>query len=306
MRYLMIGTGGTGGPTAFKLASAGHPVTVIARGRHLEMIRAHGLTLRHLWDWTEENVRVDAFAEEDYDGIADVIFVCVKGYSVADIVPLIRKASDEHTVIVPVLNIYTIGETLRELIPDRYIIDGCIYVSANIDEPGVIIMHSKILRIIFGLSKGQEERPVLTALEKELNDAGIRGIYSKNIRRDALKKFSYVSPVGAAGLYCNCTAGEFVKEGEARDLCIGMMREIEALAEAMGAPFDTDVIASNCKILDNQPAETTTSMQRDIFAGGRSEIQGLVYDVPETGKQYGLDMPLYSKVAEELKRRYGD
>ena len=33
-----------------------------------------------------------------------------------------------------------------------------------------------------------------------------------------MKKFSYVSPIGAAGLYYNATAGDFIEEGEKRDL----------------------------------------------------------------------------------------
>lgn len=317
MRYVIIGAGGTGGPTGFKLTAAGHDVAFIARGRHLDAMQNEGLILHHLWDDQEELERVKAFASQEYldmlrDGQIsppDVIFVCVKGYSVDDTVSLIEEAADEHTVIIPVLNIYTTGEKLRSMIPDRLILDGCIYVSANIESPGKILMHSKILRIIFGRGPGmaefthaQEER--LKAIEAELNGAGIRGIYSQNIRRDAMKKFSYVSPIGAAGLYYGAVAGDFQEEGKKRELFISLMREIEQLSEAFGCPFDTDVIQANLDILAHQPPEATTSLQRDIEAGGASEIKGLIYDIPEIGAEYGLSMPAYSMVADELRRRY--
>jgi len=297
MRYLIIGAGGTGGTIGYALADAGHDVTLIARGEHLCMIRDNGLTVRHLWDGSEGTVKTGACTQDGYDRCD------VKGYSVDEIIPLIDRAATEQTVIIPVLNIYTTGEYLREKLPGKYIMDGCMYVSANIESPGRIVMHSPILRVIFGCAPGQEERPVLGMIERELNSSGIRGIFSKNIRRDALKKFSYVSPIGAAGLYYDAAAGDFVAEGEKRDLFTGMMKEIEALAEAMGCPFDTDVIASNLKIAANQPPEATTSMQRDIYSGGRSEIQGLVFDVPETGRKYGLEMPLYSMVSETLRKK---
>ena len=45
-KYLVIGTGGVGGSIAGFLALAGKDVTCIARGKHLEAIRKHGLHLK--------------------------------------------------------------------------------------------------------------------------------------------------------------------------------------------------------------------------------------------------------------------
>lgn len=305
MKYLVLGAGGAGGVLGAALAEKGYEVSLIARGRHLQAIREKGLVIHQLWDGQEKAVAVSAFSEEEYRETADVVFVCVKGYSIQDIIPFLARVSSPETVIIPILNIYTTGEMLRCALPERYVLDGCIYVSSNIEEPGKILKHSKILRVIFGTVKDQEVRPVLRLLEKELNAADIRGICSENIRRDALRKFCYVSPIGAAGLYFNANAGDFQKDGPQRELYIGLMKEIEALALAMGCPFDTDVISANLNILAHQPPEATTSMQRDVLSGGPSEIQGLVYDIPATGARYQLEMPLYQKVTEELQRRFG-
>jgi 2-dehydropantoate 2-reductase len=43
-------------------------------------------------------------------------------------------------------------------------------------------------------------------------------------------------------------------------------------------------------------------MQRDIKKGGQSEIDGLVYEVVRMADQYHLDLPVYSKIAGELKK----
>lgn len=305
MKYLVIGAGGTGGVLGAALAEYGYDVTLIARGRHLDNIRENGLIIHQLWDDAERVVSVPACSEDEYQDTADVIFVCVKGYAIPDVIPFLRTASGPDTVIVPILNIVSTGQTLRRALPDRYVLDGCIYVSSNIESPGKILKHTPVLRAIFGTVPDQEKRPVLSRLEKELNEAGVRGICSDNIRRDALRKFCYVSPIGAAGLYFHASAGDFQKEGEPRELFIGLMKEIEALAEAMGCAFDTDVISANLNIVAHQSPEVTTSMQRDVLAGGPSEIQGLVYDVPEIGAEYGLDLPLYRKTAGELKKRFG-
>ena len=55
-----------------------------------------------------------------------------------------------------------------------------------------------------------------------------------------------------------------------------MIREISALAAAMGYPFEKDYVKINLEILSNLSADATTSMQRDIMEGKPSELDGLV------------------------------
>ena len=54
MRIVGMGSGGTGGYFGAKLARAGEDVTFVARGKHLEAIRAQGLRVRSAIDgeWT--------------------------------------------------------------------------------------------------------------------------------------------------------------------------------------------------------------------------------------------------------------
>lgn len=106
MRYLIIGAGGTGGFMAANMAEAGLDVAVIARGEHLQRIRAQGLGLETP-ERGEYTVWVKACSMEEYlgtdrgdggakvfDGQApDVIFVCVKGYSLEEAVSFIRQAA---------------------------------------------------------------------------------------------------------------------------------------------------------------------------------------------------------------------
>ena len=38
-------------------------------------------------------------------------------------------------------------------------------------------------------------------------------------------------------------------------------------------------------------------MQRDVYAGKKSEIDGLVYEIVRLGKEYGVPLPKYEKAA---------
>ena len=103
LKYLIAGTGGVGGSIAAFLALAGKDVTCIARGGHLAALRENGLKL-HSDLKGEHTLDVPAYTAEEYAALAssadaykaDVIFVCVKGYSVDSITELIRHAAQGH------------------------------------------------------------------------------------------------------------------------------------------------------------------------------------------------------------------
>ena len=297
MKYAIIGAGGTGGCLGFFLKKAGKDVTLIARGKHLEAIRKNGLTIQKLWDESRETLPVKACTAEEYKEIPDVILVCVKGYSMDETVPTIKKIAGKETVVIPILNIYGTGGRLQKKLPELTVTDGCIYVSANIMEPGVILQHGKILRVVFGARKPEEETEKMREVAKDMVTDDLEVILSENIRRDAMVKFSYVSPIGAAGLYCNAVAADFQREGEQREMFKALIREITALSHAMGIEFEEDLVERNLKILASLSPEATTSMQRDVMEGKRSEMDGLVYEVVRMGREYKVSMPQYEKAA---------
>lgn len=301
MKYAIIGAGGTGGILGFYMMKAGKDVTLIARGRHLAAMQESGLAVEKMWDGTTETIPVKATDMEHYNEQPDVILVCVKGYSLEDTIPFIQRVANPSTIVIPVLNIYGTGAKMQEKLPNLLVTDGCIYVSANIKEPGVLIQHGKILRVVYGVREKEEYDPRLEEIKQDFDVSGIDGVLSENIRRDALEKFSYVSPIGAAGLYYHATAADFQREGEEREAFKTMIREITALAEAMGVPFERDMVEVNLKILSTLASEATTSMQRDVMDGKSSEIDGLVYEVVRMGERYHVPVPMYEKVAEKLK-----
>lgn len=312
MKYAIIGAGGTGGILGFYMTKADRDVTLIARGRHLAAMQEKGLAVEKMWDGTTEIIPVKAMDMEHYDEQPDVVLVCVKGYSLEDTIPFIQRVAKPSTIVIPVLNIYGTGAKMQEQLPKLLVTDGCIYVSANIKEPGVLIQHGRILRVVYGvrnmstqkvnIKRAHEEMlDALKKIKKDFDDSGIDGVLSENIQRDALEKFSYVSPIGAAGLYYHATAADFQREGKQREAFKTMIREIAALAEAMGVPFERDMVEVNLKILSSLAPEATTSMQRDVMEGKDSEIDGLVYEVVRMGERYHVPVPMYAKVAEKLR-----
>lgn len=301
MKYLVIGAGGTGGSIGAYMTEAGKDVTLIARGEHLKKMQQQGLRMETMakGDYTVYPIQVRDMGH--YEEQPDVIFVCVKGYSLQEVVPFIRRVAKESTIVIPILNIYGTGGKLQEQLPELLVTDGCIYIAGEVKEPGTILLKGNIFRIVFGVRNSEELRPELFQIAKDLQESGIDGVLSDNIRRDALQKFAYVSPMAACGLYYHVSAGEIQKTGEPRDTFVKLMKEVDALAVAMEVPFLVDIVTTNLQILDALTPEASTSMQRDIYAGKSSEIDGLIYEVVRMGQQYGVPTPVYEMVAKKAR-----
>ena len=275
-------------------------MTLIARGRHLEALQKDGLTIETAHRGVLHIKNVKAETAELYSETPDVLFVCCKYYGLADAIAFAKRAASEDTLIIPILNVFGTGEVMQKDLPGLTVLDGCIYIFGNLKAPGVLEQPQKILRVIFGFRPGQDKRleEKAKALEKLLQDADIRGHYSLDIRRDALTKFGFVSPMGAAGLYHNVTSEAFQKEGAVRETFIGLIREVEALGKAMGIVFEKDLQESGIALIDAFKPGLKTSMQRDVEKGGASEFEGLVNSVVALGERYGVPVPLYKKISD--------
>ena len=235
----------------------------------------------------------------------DVIFVCVKGYSLDDTIPFIRSAAGEKTVVIPILNIYGTGRTMQAQLPGLLVTDGCIYISSNLAAPGVIQRHGSIFRVIFGTPDHRTDDPVLCQVAADLTAAGIDTLYSPFVEKDTLLKFSHVSPMAACGQYYHVKAGAMQKPGEIRECFIRLVGEILELARAMGIELDdkpdAPLMQSHLKILDDLAESASTSMQRDMEAGKNSEVDGLIFQVVRLADKYGLACPEYRRVAQKVK-----
>ena len=298
MKYLIYGAGGIGGCLAAFLAQGGKDVSLIARGAHLEAIQKNGLVLET--GHGAFAVPVRACEQEQVTDKPDVIFVCVKGYSLEGTLPTLKRLSDGHTIVIPLLNIYGTGARLQPELSPALVTDGCIYIAAEIKAPGTVHMSGDIFRVVFGPRTPEEYRPELEEVARDLNDCGIEGILSQNIQRDALMKFSVVSPMAACGIYHNIQVGGMQAPGQPREDFKALVAEIGALAQAMGFPFPEDPVARNLAIQDALDPDASTSLKRDLDAGKPSEVDGLIFEVVRLGRKYHVPTPMYDRVAAKL------
>lgn len=309
LKYLIAGTGGVGGSIAAFLALAGKDVTCIARGEHLAAIRENGLQL-HSNLKGEYALRVPAYTAEEYTALvstsadykADVIFVCVKGYSVDSITELIKSAAHEHTVVIPILNVYGTGPRIQRLVPGVTVLDGCIYIVGFVSGRGEITQMGKIFRLVYGAHRSTiVSRETLEAVQRDLQESGIKADISDDIDRDTFVKWSFISAMAVTGAYYDVPMGEVQKPGEVRNTFIGLSQESAALGRKLGIAFKEDIVEYNLKVIDKLAPESTASMQKDMAKGHQSEVQGLLFDMITAAEEQGIEVPTYRMVAEKFK-----
>ncbi len=298
----MLGAGAVGGCLGGYLAYKGENVTFIARGKHLDAIRENGLRIidSPFGDICIKDAKAMTCAE--YQDKADVIFVCVKDYSLGDLYPFIERAAHENTFILPVLNGLDVGEHIAEHVHTGIVLGGAIYISAFIREPGVIAnIAGNTGGLLMGeLSGGCMHSAELENLAETIRNAGVKVEISDNIGQDIFRKFMCVSAISATNCFFNTPMGEIRHPGPQRALIACCIRELLNIADMKGYVYEEDQTADIMSRVDNMEYGATTSMQRDWAAGRECEIDAQIYEPVRIGEKMGLYMPAYRLVSEKL------
>ncbi len=299
-KYLVIGTGGVGGSIAGFLALAGKDVTCIARGKHLEAIRKHGLHLKS--DLKGEHyLPIKACTAEEYNDKADVVFVCIKGYSIDSIKDVLEKSAHPDTLVIPILNVYGTGPRIGRLVPSVKVLDGCIYIVGFVSGEGEITQMGRIFRLIFGARPEQNiPHEALDEIAGVLQACGIKAEVSDDINRDTFIKWAFISAMACTGAYHDVPMGEVQHDGPVRNTFIGLSRESAEMGHRLGVAYPEDPVAYNLKVIDKLDPHSTASMQKDLAKGHQSEIQGMLFDVIKLGEELGTDLTTYRKVAAKF------
>jgi len=305
MKYLIIGTGGIGNSVGGFLASKENDVAFIARGKTYEALKKNGLKIKSGIKGELYISNINVFSSDEYSDKADVIFVCVKDYSLDSVIPVIKKASHEKSIIIPLLNGYSISEKISNKLDIKYIIDGCIYISAFIESPGSIVQLGTLFTIVFGTRKEMYLDPdILNNIKNTLTDCGITAVLSDKIETEIFKKFSFVSTCAACGAYYDIPVGPMQKVGKYRATFLKLCQEIKEIGNKLGLEFDFDLLEINLKILDSMMSDISSSMQKDIKAGNKTEMDSLIFNVIRLAENLGVEVPVYREIADKLASVY--
>jgi 2-dehydropantoate 2-reductase len=319
VKICVVGAGAIGGLIAGGFARAGHEVCLVARGAHLDALRANGLTL--LAGEKREVFALRASDRPQDFGPQDVVFICLKTPSIAAMLPRTKALVGRDTVVVPAINglpwwyFYKEGGrfdglavacldpagTLFEALDPRHILGCVVHAAAQVPEPGVV-RHTAGLEFLIGepdRSSSARAEHIVAAM----NAAGFEARHAADIRVEIWLKLtgnlSY-NPVAALAL---AHMDDIHGNPGLLALIRSLIEETMRVAQAYGVrvPITVDERIAIAKKL----AGAKISMHQDVEKRRPLEVDAIVGAVVELARKAGIATPMtdavHALIAERAK-----
>ena len=300
MKIAIMATGGVGGYFGARLAAAGEDVHFIARGAHLAALRGNGLTLKsangdlHLQP-------VSATDDPATIGIVDIVLFAVKQYDTESAATLIKPLIGADTAAITLQNGMDKDERLSAVLGRDHVMDGAAYITgAGVAAPGVITHVGKVARIVFGEADGARSARGERFLAACKN-AGIDATLSTDIAKELWAKFALLSAFSGITSVLRQPIGPIMADPDTRKLLTDAIIEAVAVATARGIDLGADYLQRQMAFNSGVPAETKSSMQMDLEAGRRLELEWMSGAVARIGDEVSVPTPTHHFIYAALK-----
>ncbi|QOZ06726.1 ketopantoate reductase family protein [Bradyrhizobium sp. CCBAU 51765] len=309
MRICIFGAGAVGSHIAVRLARAGHEVSCVMRGAHLEAAREGGLKLR-VGD-SEVSAKVNASGDPAQLGPQDVVISTLKATALTGLVSSIKPLLQDDTAIVfaqngipwwygiglpprhptpPDISFLDPGGRLRTCIPKERIVGGVIFSSNEVIAPGVVQnLTPDRNRVLIGECDDRHcER--ITTLRNVLNDARLESppvaeireaIWSKLLTNMSLSVLCLLTGQTARGVRDDPAFAEVIPRmlSEANEIAQHFIPEVKRVTRSGSAP-------------NHKP-----SLLQDYELGRAMEIDVLVKAPQAFARTAGLSTPTLDLIA---------
>lgn len=290
MRVAVIGAGGTGGYFGGLLARAGHDVTFVARGAHLNAIRARGLTVNSR---LAGNFVVRAAATDDLRtiGPVDLVLVCVKAYSLDGVLPLLPSLVGPETMILSVQNGVDNEDRIAAAAGGGPVLGAVAQVSSFIQGPGVVGQTGGPGRLVFGEMAGGESARTARLLTV-LRSAGIAAEVRPDIRLALWEKFVFICGVSGVTAVTRLPLGLILADEETAALMRATLDEVVAVARAEDVPVAPRFAEQAVAQMRTLEPWFRGSMAQDLLEGRRLELDTLHGTVVRLGRAHAVAVPV--------------
>jgi len=317
MKICIVGAGAVGGLTGAWFARAGHEVCLVARGAHLEALRRSGLTL--LAEGTRSVYQLRASDEPADFGVQDAVFICLKAYSIAAMLPRLKTLLGGETMVIPAINglpwwyffkeggrfggaaidcLDPGGGMLAALDP-KHIVGCVVHAAAEVTAPGVVSHTAGRLFLIGEPDRTKSARA--DRLAAAMNAAGFEAKLAADIRVEIWTKLignlSY-NPVAALTL---AHMREINGNETLLALIRAMMEEAMRVAEACGARVP--MTAGERIGIARKLAGAKISMHQDVERRRPLETDAIIGAVVELARKTGIATPMIDAVHALIAER---
>lgn len=299
MKFATVATGGIGGYLAVKLGQAGEDVACLARGAHLDAIRADGLVLEG--SDGREVARPRVVTDDPAEiGLVDAVIFAVKARDVERAAESCLPLIGPETVVIPFLNGVEAVERIATVLPVKNIANGIAQVSTTITAPGVIGQVGEFARFIFA-ERDTAPSARIDAVRAAFVVAGVEAPVPPDMDVALWTKFVLFASMSGVTAAARCTAGGIRSDPHLSRLYRDGMAETAALARARGVALPDDIVDQLWQFVRNLPAQMRASTAIDLEAGRPLEVDWLSGAVVRLSEAAGLDAPVHRALYAVLR-----
>ncbi len=298
MRIAIMGSGGVGGYYGGLLTLVGHDVAFIARGAHLAAMQANGLRIHSVYgDFTLQSVQAtDRPADIE---TVELVLMCVKTPDTTNAAQQILPLIGPDTVVLSLQNGVEAPDQIGAIVGMSHVVGGATWISSSIEAPGVIRQVSQFRRIVLGELDGRIT-PRVERIREVLSSTGATVELSRDIQKVMWTKFVFIAAISGIGALTRLELGKYRHVPETRAMLTALMREVEAVARAAGVALDPYVVEQSLAFIDKAAAHIKPSMQLDVEAGRRSELDSMIGVIGRRGRALGVPTPVADLVYAAL------
>jgi 2-dehydropantoate 2-reductase len=298
MHIVFYGAGGIGGYFGARLLAADETVSFVARGRHAQALREHGLRVKS--PLGDVQVAVPSISDDPAAlPKADLIVFAVKmpdaEAAAARLAPLMQPG----TVVLPLQNGVEIVDVLTARLGAAPVALGAAYIPAKIAEPGVIEHAGGFASLRFG-ALHSAQRPTLEAFAAACRRAQVQVELVDDMRRVMWEKFVFLVGMSSLTALTRLPIAVTRTDPELRALLQQVMGETAALARAEGVALPDDFAIKQMTVIDGLPPAAKASMANDLDSGRPLELPWLAGAVVRRSARAGLAAPANRFIAAAL------
>jgi 2-dehydropantoate 2-reductase len=296
----VIGAGGIGGFYGGLLARAGHDVSFLARGAHLEAIRQRGLRVQSATFGTFEVQGPASDRAEDLQP-ADLVLFAVKTYDLEAAAHSARQLLAPETSLLTFQNGVDAPDQVAAIVGEQHVLIGTTTLETTILEPGVIGHLSPFHQVTIAALNGPPT-PHVERVADVLRGAGINTSIAADGHRALWEKAVGLIAMATLTSICRAPLGPIRDLPETSALIEALLDEGDAVARALG--YDLSESRERVRVMImNAPPTMKASMARDFERGKKTELEALTGALVRMADAQGIQAPLARMAYAILKLR---
>ncbi|HEX8024787.1 MAG TPA: 2-dehydropantoate 2-reductase [Candidatus Limnocylindrales bacterium] len=286
-RVAVLGAGAVGAYLGSRLAKAGAGIHLIARGKHLDVLRQSGLTL--ITPSGEETIHVAATDDPAGIGIVDIVLFGVKSYDTESAAKLLKPLVGMRTAVVGLQNGIDNEAKIAAVAGKDHVIPAAVYILAAIEAPGVI--RSGPARLVLGDYEPGPPSKRVDELVELFQAGGVSASATADVRVAKWEKYVLLVGFSAISAATQLPLGEIRKSAAASDMMRAVMQEAFDVARKLGIALPDGHVERSHALVMAQADSEGASLRNDLLKGRRMELDALQGVLMRLGRETGVPTP---------------